>query len=215
VAVRDVHLDRKLHRAARGFRGMPLRQRRLACVSQPLVLHPRGLHDEELRGLVREHHLRDHVLYELVLPDRLTERLALAGIFDRALQARADDPTRPGGDREAPLIERVHRDLETLAFLADQILRRNLDVLEEELTGRAAARELLAVRLRNQPALLLLLGRVPEKRQRVESDVDGDQRAERSLAALDLFTGERLADEVEAGTTVLLGNDDSKEAELG
>ena len=41
-----------------------------------------------------------------------------------------------------------------------------------------------------------------------------DQRAECRLTALDLLAGERLADEVEAGTAVLLGNDDPEDAEL-
>src|SRR5437763_1008285 len=43
---------------------------------------------------------------------------------------------RPGGDREPPLVEAVHRDLEPLPLLADEVLDRYLDVLEEELAGR-------------------------------------------------------------------------------
>ena len=44
--------------------------------------------------------------------------------------------------------------------------------------------------------------------------MDGDQRAECRLAALDLLAGERLGDEVEAGAAVLLGDDDPEDAEL-
>src|SRR5438552_14617615 len=101
---------------------MPFRERGLARVALSLVLHPRGLHDQELRRLVAEHHLRDHVLDELVLADRLTERLSLARVLDRALQAGTRDAASPRGDREAALVEPVHRDLEALALLADQVV---------------------------------------------------------------------------------------------
>src|SRR5262249_46023174 len=77
------------------------------------------------------------------------------------------------------------------------------------------AREPLAPRLRLQPAFELLGRPVLEQRERVEPDVDGDQRPERRLAALDLFAGERLADEVEPGAAVLLGDDDAEDSELG
>ncbi len=45
--------------------------------------------------------------------------------------------------------------------------------------------------------------------------MDGDERAEGGLAALDLLAGERLGDEVHAGAAVLLRDDDAEEAELG
>ena len=46
-------------------------------------------------------------------------------------------PQRARGDGEAALVEAVHGDLEALALLADEVLGRHLDVLEEELAGRA------------------------------------------------------------------------------
>ena len=45
--------------------------------------------------------------------------------------------------------------------------------------------------------------------------MDGDERAEGSLAALDLLAEERLGDEVEAGAAVLLRDHDAEQAELG
>jgi hypothetical protein len=77
------------------------------------------------------------------------------------------------------------------------------------------AGELVSARLWGEVALLLLLVRVAEQGQRVEPDMDGDERPERGLAALDLLADERFGDEVEAGAAVLLGDDDSEEAELG
>src|SRR5919202_1078559 len=79
----------------------------------------------------------------------------------------------------------------------------------------SVAADLLAAGLRDQPALLLLLARVAQERERVEADVDGDQRAEGGLAALDLLAGERLGDEVEPRAAVLLGDRDPEDAELG
>ena len=45
--------------------------------------------------------------------------------------------------------------------------------------------------------------------------MDGDQRPEGGLAALDLLAGERLGDEVEAGAAVLLGDHDPEQAQFG
>ena len=45
--------------------------------------------------------------------------------------------------------------------------------------------------------------------------MNGDQRAERRLAALDLLARERLGDEVEAGAAVFLRDDDPEDPELG
>ena len=81
--------------------------------------------------------------------------------------------------------------------------------------GQPEARELLAARLRGEVALLLLLVRVLEERERVEPDMDGDERAEGRLAALDLLADERLGDEVEPCAAVLLGDDHAEQAELG
>ena len=81
--------------------------------------------------------------------------------------------------------------------------------------GQPEAGELLAARLRHQVALLLLLGPVAQQRERVQPDVDGDQRPERGFAALDLLARERLGDEVEPGAAVLLRDDDSEHPELG
>src|SRR5205823_1817693 len=73
----------------------------------------------------------------LVLADRLPERLALARVLDRALETRAHHTAGTGRHSEPALVEAVHRDLEPLSLLADQILGRNLSVLEEELSRRA------------------------------------------------------------------------------
>ena len=70
------------------------------------------------------------------------------------------------------------------------------------------------MRLRHEPPLLLLLGPVPKQRERVQSDVDRDQRPERRLAPLDLLAGERLGDEVEPGAAVFHRDHDPEDPEL-
>ena len=81
--------------------------------------------------------------------------------------------------------------------------------------GQPEARELLPARLRNEIAPLLLFARVAEEAQRVEPDVDRDERPKGGLATLDLLAREGLRDEVHAGAAVLLGNDDPQQPELG
>src|SRR6185436_7368503 len=110
--------------------------RGLARVAASLVLHPGRLNDEELGRLVAEDHPREHVLDELTPPDRLAERLPLARVPHGLLEAGTDHPACARSDGEAPLIEPVHRDLEPLPLVPDEILSRDLDVREEQLTGR-------------------------------------------------------------------------------
>src|SRR5436853_42017 len=74
-----------------------------------------------------------------------------------ALEAGADHAACAGGDGEAALVEPVHRDLEALSLLADQVLGRHLDVLEEELARGAGpdAELVLGVRGREAGGALL------------------------------------------------------------
>ena len=81
--------------------------------------------------------------------------------------------------------------------------------------GQPEAGELLALACGASYCCFCSSRPVAEQRERVEPDVDGDQRPERRLAALDLLAGERLRDEVEAGAAVLLGNDDAEQPQLG
>src|SRR3712207_8471370 len=51
----------------------------------------------------------------------------------RSLEAGADDAAGAGRDGEAPLVEAVHRDLEALPLVPDEVFGGHLDVLQEEL----------------------------------------------------------------------------------
>src|SRR6184192_1360786 len=96
---------------------------------------------------------------------------------------------------------------------------------EEIERGEAAFRTLISVHVGHnslallkygydEPAPLLLLGRVLQQRERVEPHVDGDQRPKRRLAALDLLARERLGHEVEPRAAVLLRDHDPEDPEL-
>ena len=92
---------------------------------------------EQPRRLVVGLHLRDHLLHQLVLADLDAEGLALLRVLRAGVAAGADQAGGAGGHRVAPLIEREHRDLEALARLADEVLRRHLDVVHLEEAGVA------------------------------------------------------------------------------
>ena len=58
---------------------------------------------------------------------------ALAGIPDGLVQRAARDAGRGGGHGRAALVEDLHADHEAVALVAEQVLDRHLDVLEEDL----------------------------------------------------------------------------------
>src|SRR5712692_4316225 len=102
VAVGAEDLDREVGGLERRLGRVPLRQRRLACVALPFVLHPGGLHHQQLRGLVAEHHRRDHVLNELVLPIGCPNvSRSRAYSTERSRQARIT-PTAPAATVKRP-----------------------------------------------------------------------------------------------------------------
>src|SRR5262249_54955238 len=125
---------------------------RLARVAPSVVLEEARAQPEQARGLIIAFHLRDHFLHELVLRDLDAEGPSLLRVLDARVAAGADEAGRAGRHRETPLIEREHRDLEPLAFLAEQVLRRHLDVVHLEVAG--IARE-------NAPLLLERAAREP------------------------------------------------------
>ena len=78
----------------------------------------------------------------------------------------------------------------------------------------AERRELLAARLRDQPALALLLGPPLEEGQRVEPDVDALDDTERGVGTLQLLAQDREAEVVHPGAAVRLRDRGAQEPEL-
>ena len=115
------------------------------------------------------------MLDRLVLPDGAVEDLAFARIVRRPLQGAAPDADRLRGDEDALGIEAVEQVMEAPALLADAVLRRHRQAVEEHrvrIDRRAAhlrnlgRREIAPVKIRveerqaveSAPALLLRRG---------------------------------------------------------
>jgi hypothetical protein len=137
VAVRAVDLNRITRRALGRHRRKPLREPRFARVALALVLEPARSQPQQARRLVVRLHLRDHFLDQLMLADLDAERLALLGVFHARVAARTNQTRGARGDGKAPLVQREHRDLETLARSTDQVLFRHLDLVHLEEAGIA------------------------------------------------------------------------------
>src|SRR3954454_2700905 len=122
VAVRAVNLHGVAGGALRRHRGEPLCQAGLAGVAESLVLHPAGSKPQQAGRLIIRLHLRDHFFHELMLADLDAERLPLLRVFHARVTAGPDQAGRARRDRETSLIQREHRDLESLAGSAHHVL---------------------------------------------------------------------------------------------
>ena len=71
--------------------------------------------------------------------DHLAERLALLSVRDGALEAMPRRADGPGTQFEAAHVENVEGDHVSLTDFAEDVLHRNLAVIEDERTGRGAA----------------------------------------------------------------------------
>ena len=179
-----------------------------------LVEEAQGVVGEGAGGLGLGRHLGDVVADRLELADRAAEGLALLGVgdgdLDQALH-RAD-----GADRhQQPLPGEVgHDQFEAAVLLAEQVLRRHLDVGEGQLAGVGGVpahllqlrRHLVAGHLaleheEGDAAVAALLGRLAGADEEVGADAVGDEGlgAVDQVAAIDLLRGGGDAGDVGAG----------------
>ena len=101
----------------------------------------------ELRRGVDQHtcaaqlgrHVRDLERDRLLEADRLAELDALLGVIDRRFVCALRDAERLRRDADAAAVQRRHRDLEALTFLAEQVFLGHLDVVEDQLRGGRGA----------------------------------------------------------------------------
>ena len=73
------------------------------------------------------------MLNGLVLANGAAEHDAVLGVLRRALDRRATEPHGLRGDQDTLGVHAVQDVLEALAFLADAILDRNVEAVEEHL----------------------------------------------------------------------------------
>ena len=76
-------------------------------------------------------------------------------------------------------------------------------------------RELLALCLRYEVFLLLLLGTPTEETHRVETDVDTHRDSQKGVAGLELFADDAERDVIEPRSAILLRNADPHESQFG
>src|SRR5215475_4778135 len=85
-------------------------------------------------------HLGQHDLDRLVLADRLVERVSLLRVPDRVFEGRARQSDAARRHVDALALQPRHDLFETLVFTpADQVLRRDVEVVEIEFAGLDAA----------------------------------------------------------------------------
>ena len=83
----------------------------------PGVAQPGGVVDQQARRFHLRRHLRQFELHALEFADGLAELLALPGVGDGVLQRAARQADHLRADRDAPLVQRLDRDLVALARL--------------------------------------------------------------------------------------------------
>ena len=105
---------------------------RIECA---LVHLPSRLPGQQARRFVVDRHISDLVAHRLMLINRQAKGFSLARIFDALFQRAPLQTTGGGRHPRATEIEYLHRDVETLPDLADDILFRRLDIFEDDLRG--------------------------------------------------------------------------------
>ncbi len=137
-------------------------------------------------------------------------RIALLLLLE--IRPRKDDEVVGDiGERDPHLLAREHV---AIAFLHGD----GLNAAHVAARGRfrqAIGRNLLALRLRHQVPLLLILASPREQRQAVEAGVHRHDHAERRVDVLELLARQTQADVVHARAAVLDRHRDAEQAELG
>src|SRR4029077_6242982 len=64
------------------------------------------------------------------------ERAALLGVFHGFFQRALGEPNRERADADAPAVQRAERNLQSLPFLAEAILRRHFTIVQHNLHRR-------------------------------------------------------------------------------
>ena len=118
-----------------GIGGQQLRHVGFLAAGNLAVIHLRRALDHQRRRFRLRIGLGDRELDALILPDRAAEHLALIGIAGGLGDEPAGIADAFGGDQDALRIHAVQDVAEALAFLADQVLRRHFQIVQEDFRG--------------------------------------------------------------------------------
>src|ERR1019366_3334497 len=111
---------------------LELRDRGLPRERQAVLFQARRVVDGEARALELHVHAGELVLNGLELRERLAELPAFLHVLRRVVERVARNTDHLRADPDAALVQRIDRDLVSLAHVADDVLGGHLDVLERE-----------------------------------------------------------------------------------
>src|SRR6185437_4570210 len=129
-----------------------LGHRRLLDAGHPGIAQRRRVQCELARRLDAGRHIGKPEGYRLVIGDRGAEALAIPGVAGRGLERGAGHADRLCGDADAPAFEIGERDLVALAFAAEPQIRRELELVENDLRRVGGALAELLLELGDAPA---------------------------------------------------------------
>src|SRR2546428_9661800 len=155
ITVGTVDLYRVARSLLRRHRGVPLRERSLAGVAHPLVLHPSRAQIQQAADLVVPRHARDHLLDELVLADGPAKGPALPRVTRAAVKTGPDETGRSRRHGIPTLIQRKHRDMEPLTLLTEAVVFGHPHLVHHDRSGVAGTDAQLAVNRRSGDSLHL------------------------------------------------------------
>ncbi len=199
VAVAAMRQDRPLAGVVGRTRTEILGRVRLGAAFLAVVVEPGGLEGHQVGGFERHPALGQRMLDRLVLADGPAEHDTLLGVLRGARKGGLADADCLRANQHALGVQPVQEVVEALALLADAILKRHLQAVDEHLVGvdRLAAHlvdlgdlDLGAVEIgveERQPVrrlLALLLGRGARDQQHLVGDRGG--RREGLLAVHDV-----------------------------
>ena len=125
-----------------GFGGVPCRLRRqelgdvgFLAAGQACLEQRRRLAHDHVGALQLGIGARDRKLHALVLPDRAVEHHPLIGVFRRGANEPLGVADRFMRHQDALGIQAIEDAAKTLALGSDQVLRRHLEAVEEDLGG--------------------------------------------------------------------------------
>ena len=117
----------------RGFGSGVLGHVRLGAAGQVVVEQPGGLAGHQRSQLDLGLGLGQRVLERLIRTDGAIEHHPLVGVLHRPAHRIAADTAADGTDQDALGVEALEQDLETLAHFAEDVLRTQVDIIEEHL----------------------------------------------------------------------------------
>src|SRR5437773_583074 len=132
VAVAAVRLERRVARLEPRVRGEELRRVCLGAARPAVVEEPRGLQAHELGRLELGPRERQRMRDRLVLADRPVEDDTVLGVLNGALERGPPDPDGLDAGEDALGVERVQEMVEPAPLVADDVLGRHRERVDED-----------------------------------------------------------------------------------